>query len=161
MIETWYNQNHENKNGIAVLLHKSKRTIRREIKQGLMTVRVYKWEDKYRYEMTVKGPELKLDKDIWLVEHIKNNNRRIKRWILKWIDISTIKAKHIQFIEDWINSYQRAIFDYNSWKMIKSINNLHFRWLSVRTLNISLYIVLLNCYFILFIFFRFDIINIV
>ena len=82
MIETWYNSDHKSKKEIAELLHKSERTIRREIKRGLVTVKGYLWEDKieysariaqdkYEYGMTSKGPELKLDSDIKLVEHIE------------------------------------------------------------------------------------------
>lgn len=82
MIETWYNSDHKSKKEIAKLLHKSERTIRREIKRGLVTVKGYLWEDKieysariaqdkYEYGMTSKGPELKLDSDIKLVEHIE------------------------------------------------------------------------------------------
>ena len=82
MIETWYNQDHKSKEEIALLLHKSERTIRREIKRGLVIVRGYMWEEKeeysarvaeekYRYEMTGKGPKMKLDEDINLVEHIE------------------------------------------------------------------------------------------
>ena len=41
MIETWYNQDHKSKEEIARLLHKSERTIRREIKRGLVVVRGY------------------------------------------------------------------------------------------------------------------------
>ncbi len=83
MIETWYNGDHKSKKEIAELLHKSERTIRREINRGLVKVRGYEWEDKYEYSaqiaqekyeynMTDKGPELKLDGDIKLVEHIEN-----------------------------------------------------------------------------------------
>ena len=82
MIETWYNSDHKSKKEIAELLHKSERTIRREINRGLVIVRGYLWEDKleysariaqdkYEYGMTSKGPELKLDADIKLVEHIE------------------------------------------------------------------------------------------
>ena len=82
MIETWYNQDHKSKKEIAELLHKSERTIRREINRGLVIVRGYLWEDKneysariaqdkYYYGMTSKGPELKLDSDIKLVKHIE------------------------------------------------------------------------------------------
>ena len=82
MIETWYNQDHKSKKEIAELLHKSERTIRREINRGLVTVRGYMWEekkeysariaqDKYDYGMTSKGPELKLDSYIELVKHIE------------------------------------------------------------------------------------------
>lgn len=83
MIETWYNKDKKSKKEIAVLLHKSERTIRREINRGLVEIRGYNWEDlteysaivaqeKYEYGMTSKGPELKLDSDIRLVEHIEN-----------------------------------------------------------------------------------------
>lgn len=82
MIETWYNSDHKSKKEIAELLHKSERTIRREINRGLVTVKGYLWEDKieysariaqdkYEYGMTSKGPELKLDADINLVNHIE------------------------------------------------------------------------------------------
>ena len=82
MIETWYNQDKKSKKEIAVLLHKSERTVRREINRGKVIVRGYEWEDKeeysaiiaqnkYEYGMTGKGPELKLDQDMKLVEHIE------------------------------------------------------------------------------------------
>ena len=82
MIETWYNKDHKSKKEIAVLLHKSERTIRREINRGKVVVRGYLWEEKeeysaqiaqkkYEYGMTSKGPELKLDKDYELVKHIE------------------------------------------------------------------------------------------
>lgn len=82
MIETWYNQDHKSKKEIAELLHKSERTIRREINRGLVEVKGYLWEDKkeysakvaqdkYEYGKTSKGPELKLDSDMKLVIHIE------------------------------------------------------------------------------------------
>lgn len=82
MIETWYNCDHKSKKEIALLLHKSERTIRREINRGKVIVRGYDWSDKeeysaivaqekYEYGMTSKGPELKLDKDYELVKHIE------------------------------------------------------------------------------------------
>lgn len=82
MIERWYNQDHKSKKEIAELLHKSERTIRREINRGLITVRYYDWtereeysarvaQDKYDFGKTSKGPELKLDSDIELVKHIE------------------------------------------------------------------------------------------
>ena len=59
---------------IAKLLNKSVRTIQREIKRGLVenltTLLEIKYvysadvsEQKYRYNMTAKGPNLKIDKD--------------------------------------------------------------------------------------------------
>ena len=82
MIETWYNSDHKSKKEIAELLHKSERTIRREINRGLVVIRNYDWSEKkeysaleaqkkYEYGMTGKGPELKLDCDIELVKHIE------------------------------------------------------------------------------------------
>ena len=82
MIETWYNQDHKSKKEIAELLHKSERTIRREINRGLIEVKGYLWEDKkeysakvaqdkYEYGKTSKGPELKLDSNMKLVNHIE------------------------------------------------------------------------------------------
>ena len=82
MIETWYNSDHKSKKEIAELLHKDERTIRREIKRGLVVVRGYYWEDKeeysalvaqekYDYNKTGKGPQMKLDSDLKLVEHIE------------------------------------------------------------------------------------------
>ena len=82
MIETWYNADHKSKKEIAKLLHKSERTIRREINRGLVTIRSYDWtekteysakmaQEKYEYGMTSKGPKLKLDEDIKLVKHIE------------------------------------------------------------------------------------------
>ena len=46
MIERWYNQEHKSRSEIAKLLNKSERTMRREIKRGLVIVRGYYWEDK-------------------------------------------------------------------------------------------------------------------
>lgn len=82
MIETWYNSDHKSKKEIAELLHKDERTIRREIKRGLVIVKGYCWEDKeeysaliaqekYDYNKTGKGPQMKLDSDLKLVEHIE------------------------------------------------------------------------------------------
>ena len=82
MIETWYNCDKKSKKEISVLLHKSERTIRREINRGLVKVLNYDLTDKYEYSariaqrkyeygMTSKGPELKLDQDLKLVKHIE------------------------------------------------------------------------------------------
>lgn len=82
MIETWYNQDKKNKKEISELLHKSERTVRREIKRGLVIIRNHDWtekeeysariaQDKYEYNKTDKGPKLKLDENIELVKHIE------------------------------------------------------------------------------------------
>lgn len=65
-----------------VLLHKSERTIRREINRGLIKILNYDLTEKheysariaqrkYEYGMTSKGPSLKLDQDYKLVKHIE------------------------------------------------------------------------------------------
>lgn len=90
MIEIWYNQDQKTKKEIAVLLHKSERTIRREINRGLVEVRGYQWEEKteysakiaqdyYEYNKTGKGPQMKLDSDIKLVEHIEKEIKEEKK----------------------------------------------------------------------------------
>lgn len=82
MIERWYNKEGKSKKEIAELLGKSERTIRREINRGIIITKDYMWRDvivysaevaqeKYDYNKTAKGPELKLDKDIELVKHIE------------------------------------------------------------------------------------------
>ena len=50
----------------------------------------------------------------------ENNNRLIRRWIPKGVDMRKIKVSEIQKIEDWINNYPRAMFDYKSSNMILS-----------------------------------------
>ena len=48
----------------------------------------------------------------------ENNNRLIRRFIPKGMDITNIKVSRIQEIEDWINNYPRAMFDYQSSNML-------------------------------------------
>ena len=73
-IERWYNIEKKRCSEIAKLLNKSVRTIQREIKRGEVSIKTTLWEDKlvysadvseqkYRYNMTAKGPNIKLDKD--------------------------------------------------------------------------------------------------
>ena len=81
-IERWYNKEKRSKAEIAMLLHKSERTIRREINRGkvknltteLEEIWVYSAdvaEQKYRYELTGKGPQMKLDNDREFVKYIE------------------------------------------------------------------------------------------
>ncbi len=44
----------------------------------------------------------------------ENANRLIRRFIPKGIDIAPISEEYIQKIEDWINNYPRAMFNYKS-----------------------------------------------
>ena len=80
-IERWYNIEKKTCSEIAKLLNKSVRTIQREIKRGLVKnltselveIWVYSAEvskQKYRYNMTAKGPNIKLDANYKLVEYI-------------------------------------------------------------------------------------------
>ena len=48
----------------------------------------------------------------------ENNNRLIRRWIPKGTDMTKLKSSFIKEIEDWINNYPRAMFDYKSSNMI-------------------------------------------
>ena len=50
----------------------------------------------------------------------ENNNRMIRRWIPKGALIDEISQEFIKEIEDWINNYPRAMFDYKSTNMILS-----------------------------------------
>lgn len=82
-IERWYNIDKKPCSEIAKLLNKSVRTIQREIKRGfvenltteLEVIYVYSAEvseQKYRYNMTAKGPNIKLDNDYKLAQYIEN-----------------------------------------------------------------------------------------
>ena len=44
----------------------------------------------------------------------ENNNRLIRRFIPKGIDMKDIRVSFIKEIEDWINNYPREMFDYKS-----------------------------------------------
>ena len=48
----------------------------------------------------------------------ENNNRMIRRWIPKGTLIDDIPNKFIKQIEDWLNNYPRAMFDYKSSNML-------------------------------------------
>lgn len=50
----------------------------------------------------------------------ENANRLIRRFIPKGIDITPISEEYIQKIEDWINNYPRAMFNYKSTNKILS-----------------------------------------
>lgn len=82
-IERWYNNDKKSCSEIADLLNKSVRTIQREIKRGLVEnlttefkiIYVYsatKSHNIYRYNMSSKGPDIKLGKNYKLAEYIEN-----------------------------------------------------------------------------------------
>ena len=89
-IERWYNIEKKACSEIAKLLNKSARTIQREIKRGMVenltTQLEIKYvysvdvsEKKYRYNMTAKGPNLKLDANYKLVEYIENGIKKERK----------------------------------------------------------------------------------
>ena len=105
-IERWYNIEHRKCSEIAKLLNKSVRTIQREIKRGLVEnlttqleiIYVYSAdvsERKYRYNMTAKGPSIKLDVDYKLAEYIENGIKKDKK--SPEILIAEIKRKPEEF----------------------------------------------------------------
>ena len=89
-IERWYNIEHKSKVEIAHLLNKSERTIRREIKRGLIDNLTTEWEiiyvysaeiaqSKYEYNKTGKGPQIKLGNDYALKEYIEKGIKKEKK----------------------------------------------------------------------------------
>lgn len=44
----------------------------------------------------------------------ENNNRMIRRWIPKGTNIDKLTVKFIKKVEDWLNDYKRAMFNYQS-----------------------------------------------
>ena len=89
-IERWYNIEKKPCSEIAKLLNKSVRTIQREIKRGLVKnltselVEIWVYsadvsEQKYRYNMTAKGPNIKIDSNYRLVEYIENGIKKERK----------------------------------------------------------------------------------
>lgn len=105
-IERWYNIEKRSCSEIAKLLNKSVRTIQREIKRGLVenlttnleviyVYSAYVSEQKYRYNMTAKGPNIKLDADYKLAKYIENGIKKDKK--SPEILIAEIKRKPEEF----------------------------------------------------------------
>ena len=80
-IERWYNIEKKPCSEIAKLLNKSVRTIQREINRGLTENLTTLLEIKYVYNMTAKGPNIKLDANYKLVEYIENGIKKESRRI--------------------------------------------------------------------------------
>lgn len=105
-IERWYNIEKKACSEIAKLLNKSVRTIQREVKRGLVenltTLLEIKYvysadvsEEKYRYNMTAKGPNIKLDANYKLVEYIENGIKKERK--SPEILVAEIKRKVSEF----------------------------------------------------------------
>ena len=105
-IERWYNIEKKPCSEIAKLLNKSVRTIQRKINRGLTenltTLLEIKYvyratvsEKKYRYNMTAKGPNIKLDANYKLVKYIENGIKKERK--SPEILVAEIKRKPEEF----------------------------------------------------------------
>lgn len=105
-IERWHNIEKKACSEIAKILDKSVRTIQREIKRGLVKnltselVEIWVYsaeisEQKYRYNMTAKGPNIKLDANYKLVEYIERGIKKEKK--SPEILVEEIKRKKEEF----------------------------------------------------------------
>lgn len=89
-IERWYNIDKRTKVEIAKLLDRNEKTIRNEIKRGLVCIKTQHWEDKmvysadiaqqqYNYYIRAKGPQLKIDNDYKLKEYVEEGINKLKK----------------------------------------------------------------------------------
>jgi len=89
-IERWWNRDKLKKVEIARLLDRYEKTIRNEIKRGLVKNLTSEWEEiwvysadvaqaKYEYYLKAKGPKLKIDNDYELKEYIEKAIKEEKR----------------------------------------------------------------------------------
>ena len=89
-IERWYNRDKRTKVEIAELLDRTEKTIRNEIKRGLVKnltselVEIWVYsadvaQQKYEYYLKAKGPKLKIDNDYELKEYIEKSIKKITR----------------------------------------------------------------------------------
>ena len=148
MIERWHNIDKKSNKEIAELLDKSERTIRREIKRGLVIVKGYMWEDIEEYSAKI-AQRKKLDKElsndeqrneVLLEIELTNNkidNEKKKRkklmdgylngifdnddYIASKEEINTA----IQKLEDYNIGLGRVMRDSEAQKLIKCKNQIH------------------------------------
>ena len=106
-IERWYNRDKRTKVEIAELLDRTEKTIRNEIKRGLVKnltselVEIWVYsadvaQQKYEYYLKAKGPKLKIDNDYELKEYIEKSIKKDKKSpevIAKEIKEMDFKAK--------------------------------------------------------------------
>lgn len=89
-IERWYNRDHRKKVEIAELLDRTEKTIRNEIKRGLVknltTDLIEIWvysadvaQQRYEYYLKAKGPKLKIDNDYELKEYVEKSIKEDKK----------------------------------------------------------------------------------
>lgn len=89
-IERWFNVDKRTRIEIAKLLDRNEKTIRNEIKRGLVCIKTQHWEDKivysadiaqqkYNYYIKAKGPQLKIGNDFKLKEYIEKEIKELKK----------------------------------------------------------------------------------
>ena len=89
-IERWYNRDKRTKVEIATLLDRTEKTIRNEIKRGLVKnltselieIWVYSADvaqERYEYYLKAKGPKLKIDNDYELKEYVEKSIKKDKK----------------------------------------------------------------------------------
>ena len=89
-IERWFNRDKRTKVEIAKLLDRTEKTIRNEIKRGLVknltTLLEEIWvysadvaQQRYEYYLRAKGPKLKIDNDYELKEYVEKSIKKDKK----------------------------------------------------------------------------------
>ncbi len=89
-IERWYNRDKRSKVEISRLLDRTEKTIRNEIKRGLVKnltselVEIWVYsadvaQQKYEYNLRAKGPNLKIDNDYELKEYVEKSIKKYKK----------------------------------------------------------------------------------
>ena len=89
-IERWYNRDKRTKVEISALLDRTEKTIRNEIKRGLVKnltselieIWVYSADvsqARYEYYLKAKGPKLKIDNDYELKEYVEKSIKEDKK----------------------------------------------------------------------------------
>ena len=120
MIERWYNKEKLSKKEIATRLSKAERTIRREIKKGLVVIRGYEWEEvetysadvaqqKYDYNIEAKGQDLKIGSNIDIIKLIEKMIKEDK----KSPEVVAYELKEEGLIEITARTIRNYIYDGN------------------------------------------------
>ena len=135
-IERWFNRDKRTKVEIAELLDRTEKTIRNEIKRGLVknltTELIEKWvysadvaQQKYEYYLKAKGPKLKIDNDYELKEYVEKaikEDKKSPEVIAKEIKTMNFKTKMCaRTIRN--NIYAGDIYDIKSSDMIYNKEN--------------------------------------
>ena len=123
-IERWFNRDKRTKVEIANLLDRTEKTIRNEIKRGLVKnltselieIWVYSADvaqQRYEYYLKAKGPKLKIDNDYELKEYVEKSIKEDKKSpevIAKEIKKMNFKTKMCGlFVRSFIKSIPRPL----------------------------------------------------